>query len=628
MVEKAQSYQTLSRYLLIALKVWSKNEYMQLFFTLFKYLKGKRIHIAMATLYTFLAVFFSTLPEFILGFAVDTVIHRQTSFLSVYLSPSPYIQLLFLGVLAIIIYSLESFFQYLYSIKWRTLGQHIQHTLRLDAYRHVQKLETHFFEEQSSGVVLNILVNDINLLEQFFNEGISESIQLFSGFLIFCCTFAYFSVYLLLISLLSIALIFIVTFYFKDKLNSRYAQVREAAGILAGVLSNNLLGMVTIKNYTTEQYELERVAGKSKKYTQANKEAIAINAVLLPLIRMSMLMGYVTMLIVGGVHVLNDQLPIGAYTTLIFLYGLLLWPFARLGGIVDHYQRAMASLSRVFNLIEIPSAAERLNEIPLSTLRGPIVFDNVSFTYPNGLRVLSGVSFEIKPCQTVAFVGPTGSGKSTIVKLLLQHYQSYTGSITIEGKALEIFDQGYVRNHFGVVSQDIFLIDGTIEENIRYGSFDASFDEVVAVAKAVHAYEFIMKMPQQFETEISERGQKLSGGQKQRISLARALLKKPPIFIFDEATSSLDNETEQAIQRSLHMLKQHTSIIIAHRLSTVRRADVIHVLKDGKIIESGNHESLLLANGFYAHLWRLQMGEGEIIKGYGDPFVPHKSFER
>jgi len=326
---------------------------------------------------------------------------------------------------------------------------------------------------------------------------------------------------------------------------------------------------------------------------------------------MAIVIGYIVTLVLGGIYALNGTIAIGAYSTLVFLTQRLLWPFTQIAQLVDTYQRAMASAQRILSLLSTP-IQEKGGDVTLkaSTVDGDIKFNNVTFAYPKHPNIFNKLSFEIQPKQTVAFVGPSGSGKTTITKLLLRYYMPKEGQIYLDDTNIENYTLKSLRNVFGVVSQEAFLTSGTIEDNIKYGSFDASFEEVVAAAKAAKAYEFIMQLPQQFKTEVGERGQRLSGGQKQRISLARALLKNPPIYIFDEATSAVDNETERAIHHSLQTVSaDHTVIIIAHRLSTVKHADIIHVLDQGNIVESGTHEQLLEKNKLYARLWNLQTSE-------------------
>jgi ATP-binding cassette, subfamily B, bacterial len=282
-----------------------------------------------------------------------------------------------------------------------------------------------------------------------------------------------------------------------------------------------------------------------------------------------------------------------------------------LGDTLDQYQRAMASTNRVMNLLETPIAIHPGHlSLPTSSVRGQVEFAQVSFAYAGRSPVIHNLSLSIPAGQTIAIVGSTGSGKSTLVKLLLRFYEIHTGRILIDGLEIDQINLRDLRSCIGLVSQDVFLFHGTVRENIAYGSFEASLNEVMTAAKIAEAHEFIRNLPQGYDTVVGERGQKLSGGQRQRLAIARAILKDPPILILDEATSAVDNETEAAIQRSLERITQNrTTIAIAHRLSTIRNADCIYVMEQGQLVEQGKHEQLIAKNGIYANLWRVQTGD-------------------
>ncbi|MFN7094867.1 MAG: ABC transporter ATP-binding protein, partial [Burkholderiales bacterium] len=384
-------------------------------------------------------------------------------------------------------------------------------------------------------------------------------------------------------------------------------------GLVNSKLNNNLAGIATIKSFTTEQYEVTQVANLSNQYRDANKAAIVLSAAITPVIRMAVMVGFLVALIYGGILTLDGKIAISSYSILIFLSQRLLWPLTYLAGVIDTYQRAMAAANRVLDLINTPILiADGLLELPKSA-PGHIKFDKVSFGYTGRKNMFQHLSFEVNPGQTIAFVGSTGSGKSTLVKLLLRFYEVKSGQILIDNLDINQLKLASLRSNISLVSQETFLIDGTIAENIAYGSFSASMEQIITVAKIADADRFINQLPQGYHTSIGERGQKLSGGQRQRIALARAILKDPAILILDEATSALDNQTESIVQQALDkVVKGRTTIVIAHRLSTIVNADKIHVLQHGKIVEAGNHETLLRNNGLYANLWRLQLREGSI----------------
>ena len=329
---------------------------------------------------------------------------------------------------------------------------------------------------------------------------------------------------------------------------------------------------------------------------------------------MAILAGFTVTLLYGGFLALRGEIGVGSYSVLVYLTQRLLWPMTRLADMTDLYQRSMASVERVLNLLETPIAIGYEGKpLDARSVRGALTFDRVHFAYAERPTV-SDVSLRIEAGQTIAFVGSTGSGKSTLVKLLLRFYEPQSGAILLDDAPIADVSLQDLRRAIGYVAQDSFLADASVAENIAYGLQSAKREDVIAAAVAAEAHEFIMALPDGYDTGVGERGQKLSGGQRQRIALARAILKDPPILVLDEATSAVDNETEAAIQRSLdRLVVGRTSLIIAHRLSTVRRAHLIYVLEGGQIVESGTHESLLAEGGQYAGLWRLQTGEAPLV---------------
>ena len=395
-----------------------------------------------------------------------------------------------------------------------------------------------------------------------------------------------------------------------ERFYAYYADVRERAGLLYGQLTNNVGGIATIKGFTAEDRETARIRRDSEAYRVSNRRAILLSSAFSPLIRMIIVLGFTAALVFGGYAVLEGRLAEGLYATMIFLTQRLLWPLTRLGETFDLYQRAMASTRRILDLLDTPvHILDGGGSLDRKAVRGAIRFENVGFGYHGDLPVLHDTNLEIPPGQTTAIVGPTGSGKSTVVKLLLRFYDVDEGRILLDGTDVRALNLADLRRQIGLVSQDVFLFPGTVHENIAYGKPEASRDEVEGAARVAEAHAFITRLPDGYDTIVGERGQKLSGGQRQRLSIARALLEDPPILVLDEATSSVDNETEAAIQRSLERIAHdRTVVVIAHRLSTVRRADRIYVLESGRLLEEGRHEDLVAAGGLYAALWGVQTG--------------------
>ncbi len=576
---------------------------------LLDYRQNYRLEVWQAIACSILNKIFDLAPPALIGAAVDVVVKRKDSLIATKLGVTDIFgQLLVISLLSAIVWGLESTCQYIYQRLWRNLAQTIQHNLRLDSYKHLQNLELEFFEERSTGDLMSILNNDINQLERFLDVGANQILQLCTAVVIVGATFIITAPEVAWLAIVPMPFIFFNSIAFQRRLAPRYADVRKKVGFLNGRLSNNLSGITMIKSFTAEEYEAARVAQDSEAYRQSNCRAIALSAAFIPLIRMLILCGFTGILLYRGMETAAGRLAVGTYSVLVFLTQRLLWPLVRLGDTLDQYQRAMASTKRVMNLLDTPIMIHP-GEMTLATVRGELELQEVTFAYRDRAPVLENLSLKIPAGKTIAIVGATGSGKSTIVKLLLRFYEVQSGSITLDGIELRQLQLQDLRRCIGFVSQDVFLFHGTVSENIAYGSFDATEAEIIAAARVAEAHDFIVQLPYGYDTIVGERGQKLSGGQRQRIAIARAVLKNPPILILDEATSAVDNETEAAIQRSLDRITQNrTTIAIAHRLSTIRKTDRIYVMERGKIVESGRHEELLAQSGIYASLWQVQMG--------------------
>jgi ATP-binding cassette subfamily B protein len=375
---------------------------------------------------------------------------------------------------------------------------------------------------------------------------------------------------------------------------------------------NNLIGIQTIKSFMTFGHERDRISSLSKEYQKENIDAISISSAFVPVIRMGVLAGFLGTILIGSHMALSGTLAVGSYSVLVFLTQRFLWPFTTLGTLVDDFERSMASSQRIFNLlrteVHIP---EPETPIRPDNLRSDILFDEISFNYPGGSTLFEDFSMHLKYGTSVGIVGDTGSGKTTLVKLLLRLYDPVAGSIMIGDSDIKNLSLEILRNKIGVVSQETFLFDGSVQKNIAYGNNECTEADISRAAEQSQCTEFISSLSDGYDTIIGERGQKLSGGQKQRLAIARAIVRQPDILIFDEATSSVDNKTERLIQKSFKDIKQNrTMIIIAHRLSTIRNCDNIYVIKDSRIHEQGTHDQLMeLSDSFYAELWNIQTGE-------------------
>ena len=551
-------------------------------------------------------------PPLLIGLAVDVVVMQQDSFIASYGLVDPWHQLVLLSVLTFVIWGMESLFEYFYGVLWRNLAQTVQHELRLNTFSHVQQQGMGWFDERQKGDILAILNDDINQLERFLDKGANDLLQVSTTVVVVGAVFLIISWEVALFAVLPIPIIIWGSFRYQRSLEPRYTEVRRAAGAMNALLENDLSGMSTIQSFTAEEREYRRVEELSTVYREANREAIRLSAAFTPLIRMAILCGFTATLLLGGWITLEGSLAVGAYSVLVFMTQRLLWPLTRLGETFDLYQRAMASSTRVLDVLNTPHSLSEGDFVPEEggIVNADLVFNSVTFAYPGRDDVFSDLNLTIEGGQVTGVVGSTGSGKTTLVRMLLRFVEPDSGEIQWGGVGLSNWKLKSLRESISLVDQHITLFPTTILENIRYGMENAEDRLVKEAANIAEATGFIEALPQQWDTLVGEGGHRLSGGQRQRIAIARAVLKDAPLLLLDEATSAVDNETEAALQRSIEQVTRgRTAIIIAHRLSTIRNADRIIVLEDGKVVEDGQHETLVKLDGVYARLWAVQTGE-------------------
>ena len=579
---------------------------------LLEYARPHRARMRRAAAWSVLNKVFDLAPPLLIGVAVDLVVERENSLLAGWGLETVTSQLLALSGLTFVIWAAESVFEYLHKLGWRNLAQDLEHELRMDAYGRVQDMDLAYFEDRSTGGLMAVLNDDVNQLERFLDIGANELLQVSTTVLTIGAVFFWIAPEVAWMSMLPMPLILWGSIVFQKRLAPRYREVREQVGHLNGDLAGNLGGIATIKSFTAEAREVERIGERSAAYRTANARAIRLSSAFSPLIRMVILCGFTATLAYGGYLAASDRMAVGSYSVMVFLTQRLLWPLTRLGETFDLFQRAMASTTRILDLLDItPGIASGTGEVGERARTEDLRFEGVGFSYASGARVLEGLDLDFQAGRTTALVGSTGSGKTTVVKLLLRFYDPTEGRVTLGGVDLRELDLPAFRSQVGLVSQEVFLFHGTVRENIAYGRPGASEEEIHEAARVAEADGFIDELPEGYDTVVGERGQKLSGGQRQRLSIARAILKDPPILVLDEATSAVDNETEAAIQRSLERVSVgRTTIVIAHRLSTVRGAHRIHVLDEGRVVEAGTHEELVhREDGLYRALWRVQTGE-------------------
>ena len=581
------------------------------FKSLLKYTNPWRFRMILASFYSVLNKIFDLAPEILIGITVDLIVERKDSFVASLGFESITSQIIFLAISTFFIWSLESLFQYLYSINWRNISQNVEHYIRLDAYDHVQKLDLSWYENENIGNITAILNDDVNQLERFLDSGINSIIQIIISTIVVGAVFFYISPLIACIAIMPIPIILVIAFFFQKNLNPRYQAVRNSAGNISTTVFNNLLGIQTIKSFIQEKTEKERLRKISKDYQTKNKHAIKLSSAFVPIVRMGVLSGFLGTMILGAFMALNGEIGVGSFSVLVFLTQRFLWPFTRLGEIVDQFERAMASTYRILNLTNTPIKIKNLlKPDKIDDFMSPIIFDNIDFSYDDEQIIFNNLNLNIKPGELIGIVGATGAGKTTIAKLILRFYDPKSGSIKIGNTDIKNISTSDLRKNIGFVSQEIFLIDGTIKENILYSHMGYDEKGLIDAAKKSQAHEFISKLPNGYDTLVGERGQKLSVGQKQRLAIARAIYKNPPILIFDEATSAVDNLTERLIQEAISEIsKGRTTIVIAHRLSTIRHADRIIVIDNSKIIEDDTHDNLIeITDGFYTNLWKIQTG--------------------
>ncbi|WP_435361664.1 ABC transporter ATP-binding protein [Haloarchaeobius sp. DFWS5] len=510
----------------------------------------------------------------------------------------------------------------------------VMYTIRTDAYEKMQRLDMAFFDDKQTGEILSILNNDTSNLEVFLDNALSDTVRIAVLVVGISATLFYTNWQLASVTLVAIPLLVAFTWWFVRVIEPKYTTLRAEVGNLNTRIENGLSGIELVKTASTEEYENDRVRTVSRNLFDAEMAVLRLSYFYRP--GMELLTGLVLLatFVLGGLWVavgpplfFSGDLSVGDFVVFVLLTQQLTPPLAQLSSIVDWYENARASGKRVCGLLDVPVSVQNAPDaVELGEVSGRIEYDDVSFAYgmadadtpsdggePDEV-ILDGIDFTVDPGETVAIVGPTGAGKSTVAKLLLRLYDVTDGAVRVDGHDVREVTMSSLRGSIGYVSQDTFLFDGTVEENVRYGAFDAGHTAVREAARAAEAHEFIEALPDGYETRVGERGVKLSGGQRQRIALARVVLQDPEVIVLDEATASVDTETELLIQRSLdEVTADRTTVAIAHRLSTIKDADTILVVDDGRIEERGTHDELLAQGRLYATLWGVQAGELDYV---------------
>ena len=570
---------------------------MNLYFRALKYIKPYWKRGLTAGICTIIAAGGTAYLPFVIKDMVDQVLsEKNTTMLN------------WIVLSIIVVFVIRGIAYYGQSYLMNYVGQRVIIDIRKAVFEKLQRLSMSFYDKHKTGTIMSYVTNDVSALQSAMVDNVVEMItetvilvasivmMIYLDWKLFLVTFATFPVVLFFID------------SFGKRIRKSGSRIQEAAADITSVLQEVASSPRVIKSFVREGYEVERFDKENMNNFRANMKYAQLSSTLTPTIEFVAAVGVSIILWYGGNSVINGSITAGSLVAFLTYAVNISNPIKRLSRVIGNIQRALAAAQRVFDVLDLPEDIKNAPDAKaLPKVKGDVRFNDVSFAYNENEEVLSHVSFEVKPGEMIAFVGPSGAGKSTVASLLPRFYDATNGSITIDGQDIRKVTLDSLREQVGIVPQETVLFNGSVYDNILYGRLDATREEVEAAAKAANAHDFIMQLPNGYETMLGDRGMNISGGQRQRISIARAILKNPQILILDEATSALDTESERVVQEALdRLMVGRTSFVIAHRLSTIKNADKIMVLEKGQLIEQGNHDELMAMDGLYAHLYKIQ----------------------